>query len=631
MSRQRRRMQQLSAGGDVTIQVQGSTVVPNRTVVIDEEEDDRFADNQYTITAVKVAEPGDELEVNVGAPDDFSYNVELFDTDLDRLTFRSGEGDDTATFDTGDIDDEELDPGMYVLGVVSGGEAHAAFPVIISAYDAEITDVSPDEPKTGDTLEVWAEVEEVADDPPAIEDVMLGGLTEDDDTAIAVRMDEDNDRYHAAVADPPAGDYQFHVAPRSDVDVSFPFDPLTSTELSSTGVESDDTQVGTMTEADGSELLGLSPGRDVEVELSDTDALEQRWSVQSTVHSSAVTGGLQFSRPAVDNENVFVGGVDEFVTGHARNSGEERWNFEREGNLSDVSPVLHDGVLYVGSGGGYLYAIDADDGSQNWKHATDGPSASEELSAVTSTPAVYGVSVFFAANNGVVHRVDDKGDEPDGIWATDVGAGVISDVEIAEVYNVPVVIVTTTDGRVVTLDAYGLVEGAGDVLFDESAPVDSFGASSPVFDADNGLLYVAGDWLHAIDLEETVDQQEAVFAWQYKEYGGTAGSDPRVSPDGYAVYVGSADGKVNALSTENGDVLWQFETGDAVAASPAVTSDRVVAPSLDGTVYVIDRATGTKEHSRSFTDGLRTEPVILNDNVYLGTEGGDLLKLQNIP
>ncbi len=38
-------------------------------------------------------------------------------------------------------------------------------------------------------------------------------------------------------------------------------------------------------------------------------------------------------------------------------TGEERWGFEMVRGV-DSSPAVVDGAVYVGSGGGYLYAVD---------------------------------------------------------------------------------------------------------------------------------------------------------------------------------------------------------------------------------------------------------------------------------
>ena len=87
--------------------------------------------------------------------------------------------------------------------------------------------------------------------------------------------------------------------------------------------------------------------------------LIQRW-----VQDDAADARSQFSRPAVDDERVYVGGLGEDVLALSRETGDVVWAPPRDGALSDSSPCYHDGRVYVGSGGGSVYALDASDGSE---------------------------------------------------------------------------------------------------------------------------------------------------------------------------------------------------------------------------------------------------------------------------
>jgi len=64
--------------------------------------------------------------------------------------------------------------------------------------------------------------------------------------------------------------------------------------------------------------------------------------------------------------------------------------------------------------------------------------------------------------------------------------------------------------------------------------------------------------------------------WEF-ETGDKVASTPAIGSDG-TVYVGSWDNKLYAINGKSGVKLWEFETGDAVLSSPAIGSD--------GTVYV---------------------------------------------
>ena len=64
--------------------------------------------------------------------------------------------------------------------------------------------------------------------------------------------------------------------------------------------------------------------------------------------------------------------------------------------------------------------------------------------------------------------------------------------------------------------------------------------------------------------------------WEF-ETGDWVASSPAIGSDG-TVYVGSNDHKVYAINGQSGVKLWEFKTGGFVDSSPAIGSD--------GTVYV---------------------------------------------
>ena len=69
----------------------------------------------------------------------------------------------------------------------------------------------------------------------------------------------------------------------------------------------------------------------------------------------------------------------------------ELWRF-KTGNVNRSTPVVMDGVVYVGSGTGILYAIEAASGNLKWKFATP--------SEITSSPAVAEGLVYVNSDSG---------------------------------------------------------------------------------------------------------------------------------------------------------------------------------------------------------------------------------------
>lgn len=617
---------------DISLQVQNSIDIPNKTVVTHQDEDERFGSNEFTVTGIKRAREGDSITVSVEAPDDFSYDVEIHDSDLDMQDYASGSGNEIVDFDL-----DEYEPGAYLIAAVTQGQALTVFPVVVEAYATTI-EAAPSKISTGDTAEVVADVSSVVADPPEIDDVVLAGLSDSDDTGISVTMEEDGEYYVAEIIDPPADDYQLHVTTRGGEEIEFDMDTLTIEEETTEGDRTslEDAEPQFIDDLGGRQPLGLSDAHDLTVELDDGDKLVEDWMVDLNALDPDTQPNLQYSRLGVDGDNVVVGGLDEYVTVHARNSGEQ-WltPVERAGDLSDSSPILVDGVAYVGDGGGAFHAIDVADGLY-W-------TVDDLGSAVTSTPVyaetgeLYGTDLIcFGQNDGTVHAVSEFGDVE---WSTELGAGVYSELDVGwfdiEDFEVPLLAVTTAGGHLVVIDLTGWFDDldAGDVLLEAGPEVtgtENFGNSSPVF-KDEMLYVAADDYVHAIDVMETLATGEPELAWQ-AENDGNAGASPALSADGNRVYVADAEGTITAYKTGSGDEVDSVEVSDEpVASTPTVVNGRVVVGAKEGAIAVISESDMDVVDAVTVPGAVLAEPVVRDDTIYVGTAEGIVAAIENLP
>src|SRR5208283_3347635 len=93
------------------------------------------------------------------------------------------------------------------------------------------------------------------------------------------------------------------------------------------------------------------------------------------------TGSWVYSSPAVVDGVVYVGSEDGSVYALNATSGAKIWGYPTGGSV-DSSPAVVNGVVYIGSWNGNVYALDASSGAQLWNFTTG--------SAVHSSPAVVG-------------------------------------------------------------------------------------------------------------------------------------------------------------------------------------------------------------------------------------------------
>jgi len=102
---------------------------------------------------------------------------------------------------------------------------------------------------------------------------------------------------------------------------------------------------------------------------------------------------------------------------------------------------------------------------------------------------------------------------------------------------------------------------------------------------------------------------------------------PAVVDDGVA-YIGNADATIRAISMRTGNVLWRHDTPHGqMASSPAVVGSELVYHSMNGHVFVLDRATGRERWETSFGSPIESSPVVEHGIDYFGAWDGRLFAL----
>ncbi len=268
----------------------------------------------------------------------------------------------------------------------------------------------------------------------------------------------------------------------------------------------------------------------------------------------------------------------------------EAWT-ARVGTYSDESPVVVDGVVYVGADSNdHLWALDASTGAVRWTFPTGGP--------VDSTPAVSAGAVFVTSYFGDLFAVDaGTGAE---LWSHPIGNYAFSSPAVAD----GVVYVGGGDDE--SLHALDAATGAELWSFNTG----SYVGSSPA--VAHGVVYV-GSLDHNV---YAVDAETGTELWRYLT-GDSVYSSPAVV-DG-VVYIGSDDHNVYALDAATGTELWMRATADMVNATPAVASGVVYVSSDDNNVYALDAATGSELWSVDIGwSNLPSSPTVANGVVYVG-------------
>jgi outer membrane protein assembly factor BamB len=86
-------------------------------------------------------------------------------------------------------------------------------------------------------------------------------------------------------------------------------------------------------------------------------------------------------------------------------------------------------------------------------------------------------------------------------------------------------------------------------------------------------------------------------------------------------YVGTTDGRLYAMDSDTGDVLWTFKTDAPVEAACAVWRNSIVQASVDGRIYFLN-SEGKLLQRVEAGAAVRVTPLVDGDRLYFGTEDG---------
>jgi eukaryotic-like serine/threonine-protein kinase len=267
------------------------------------------------------------------------------------------------------------------------------------------------------------------------------------------------------------------------------------------------------------------------------------------------------------------------------------------------SPVVVNGVLYIGSDDGNIYALDSATGSQKGIYATGG--------SLLSSPAVV---------NGVLYIGTATGFASGDVYALDTVTGTkkwvyhaSDDVSSSPTLVNGILYVGSDDGNVYALNsATGSKKWAyyaGDFIF--SAPAVVNGAV--YFGANNGNIY-------ALDSATGKDK------WAYHT-GNAIFSSPTLANG--VLYVGCNDGNVYALDSATSTKKWTYHTGNVISSSPAIANGVLYVGSNDGNVYALDSVTGAKKWVYHTGDAVSSSPTIANGVLYIGSNDGNIYALDS--
>jgi outer membrane protein assembly factor BamB len=311
------------------------------------------------------------------------------------------------------------------------------------------------------------------------------------------------------------------------------------------------------------------------------------------------------------------------------------WKVTVEKGAFDGTPVIADGVVYLGDMDGKVYAWNLADGTVLWTYKVE--------SGFIASPAIRGGLLYIGDIDGKFYALDIKTGQPKWTFTSeaeiDNGANFWRDNVLFGSQDAKLYCLNADSGQLVWKFAIGdqircmptvvgdrsFVAGCDSTLHiidltegKEAAkvPIESPTGVTPAVLGDNVYFGTEGGVVFAIHWKD------AKVTWKADDKGSSQPyrSSPAVQ-DGIVV-VGSRSRRVEALDPKTGHELWTFATKQRIDSSPVIVGQRVFVGAADGRLYGLDLKDGHQVWEHQATGGFTGSPAVADGKLVIATDRG---------
>ncbi len=291
--------------------------------------------------------------------------------------------------------------------------------------------------------------------------------------------------------------------------------------------------------------------------------------------------------PLLHNGVIYVGCYDNNLYSLNAADGEFQWKYACDGGIV-TKPVVFEDMVFFGSEDKRLHVVGIRNGKLNWSHYTQG--------RIRSSPRIADNHIFFGSDDGHLHAVNIPANRE--AWKLDTGDEVRSSPFIVN----DIIYFGNEAGDFFAVDYRGNVKWR----YKAKRSV----TSSP-WVKDNVVYFNSLDnHLYALDAKS------GWLIWRFRMEKPSIVSPVVVDN---VVITGSADGNIYGLETKSSKEIWRFKTGHQVNGSPTVYKDCVYCGSVDGYLYCLEYKTGRLRWKYETKGPITGAPFVYDDIVYVGS------------
>ncbi len=332
-----------------------------------------------------------------------------------------------------------------------------------------------------------------------------------------------------------------------------------------------------------------------------------KWRLKTNYHK------FIYSSITMADDVIYMGSIGKCLYAVDKNTGEQRWElYEKKALFS--APSVVDGVVYVGK---YDYsgdiditsleAIDAASGKLKWRFRLGG------VSPVVYSPTVANGTVYIGSPDYHIYAIDAKTGEFKWRFVDEFNR----DYEPGDYFFSPAPlfaenVVYIANGN--NLYAFDANSGEFKWRFETRSQVTSTPAMV------NDMVYVGSSdsYLYAIDADS------GKLIWGYEAEGIIF--SPIITDN--IIYFGDTDYYLYAVDINSGELKWRFKTGNEITASPSVVDGVIYVGSWFFSLYALDSKSGKKKWRYEAEGPIDSNIIVVDDVIYYGCRDGYLYALE---
>ena len=337
--------------------------------------------------------------------------------------------------------------------------------------------------------------------------------------------------------------------------------------------------------------------------------------VNPDIEFSYQTDGVIESGISLLSEDVLYCAASGDCVYRFNNSGQIEYTLNVNGDIKSATTITPDHNVYIASTDYNLYSFNS-----NGVSNTGWPlSLGAEATASVASDSVG--NIYIGTQNGIFQAVDSDGVN---IWSYNVGAPVHSSAVISSDNTLYVV---NTNGKLYAFDLNTI--NPGNVVYKWIIETNGSVSSTPALD-DNNNIYIANENGQLIKIND--DGINGNVVWTFESGSAIIESSPIID-NNYNLYFGCNDGKVYSVN-DSGQLNWMSDEFDPIKSTGALfesdeIQSRIYIGSDNGKLYALSTEDGTALWQFTADSAIICPILSENGKIYFGTINGKILAIND--